>query len=233
MSEKIIEELRTAVVEGEADDATDLCQQALDGGVATREIIKKAIEPAMQEVGELFEEGEAFLPELILSGEAATQSMGLLLERLKIEEGGANTTKGTVVLGVMFGDHHDIGKNLVKALLSANGFNVVDIGINAKPKAFIDAAKKEKADIIACSALITTSLPFQRDVVQLLNDMKARENHYVVVGGGPVTPQWAKEIHADGYGFTAHDCVNLCKKLVEVSGKPSQLETIIEGALTT
>ncbi|MCP4398704.1 MAG: cobalamin-binding protein [bacterium] len=233
MSEKIIEELRTAVAEGETDDATGLCRKALDAGVAAREIIKKAIEPAMEEVGELFEEGEAFLPELILAGEAATQSMGLLLERLKSEEGGANAIKGTVVLGVMFGDHHDIGKNLVKALLSANGFNVVDIGINARPKAFIDAAKKEQADIIACSALITTSLPFQKEVVRLLNDMKAREDYYVVVGGGPVTPQWAKDIHADGYGFTAHDCVNLCKKLVEAQEKPSQLDTIIEGALLT
>lgn len=232
MSEKIIEELRIAVSEGEVDDATRLCQEALDAGSAAMDLIKQAIEPAMEEIGDRFGQGEAFLPELILAGDAATESMNILLEKLTAEEGGDSTRKGTVVLGVMFGDRHDIGKNLVKALLSANGFKVVDVGINVKPKQFIDTAKKEKADIIACSALITTSLPFQKELIELLGAMKAREDHYVIVGGGPVTPQWAQDIQADGYGFTANDCVNLCRKLVETSEKPSQLETIVEGALT-
>ncbi len=231
MSGKIIEQLRSALSEGEVDDATRLCQEALDAGSAAMEIIKKAIEPAMEEIGDRFGKGEAFLPELILAGDAATESMDLLLEKL-VSEGGESMLKGKIVLGVMYGDHHDIGKNLVKALLSANGFKVVDVGINVAPKLFIETAKKEKADIIACSALITTSLPFQQELIELLEAMKVREDYYVIVGGGPVTPQWAKDIKADGYGFTANDCVNLCKKLVESSVKPSQLETIVEGALT-
>ncbi len=231
MSGKIIEQLRSALSEGEVDDATRLCQEALDTGSAAMNIIKKAIEPAMEEIGDRFGKGEAFLPELILAGDAATESMDLLLEKL-VSEGGESMLKGKIVLGVMYGDHHDIGKNLVKALLSANGFKVVDVGINVAPKLFIETAKKEKADIIACSALITTSLPFQQELIELLEAMKVREDYYVIVGGGPVTPQWAKDIKADGYGFTANDCVNLCKKLVESSVKPSQLETIVEGALT-
>ncbi len=232
MSEKIIEQLRIAVSEGEVDDAARLCQEALDAGSAAMNIIKKAVEPAMEDIGDRFGKGEAFLPELILAGDAASESMDLLVEKL-IAEGGERAIKGTVVLGVMYGDHHDIGKNLVKALLSANGFKVVDLGINVTPKLFIDTAKKENAHIIACSALITTSLPFQRELIDLLGAMKARENHYIIVGGGPVTPQWAKDINADGYGFTANDCVNLCKKLVESGAKPSHVETVVEGALTT
>ncbi len=231
MSEKIIEQLRIAISEGEVDDAARLCREALDVGSAAMDLIKKAIEPAMEDIGERFGKGDAFLPELILAGDAASESMDLLLEKL-VAEGGESAIKGTIVLGVMYGDHHDIGKNLVKALLSANGFKVVDVGINVTPKLFIETAKKEKAQIIACSALITTSLPFQRELIELLRAMKTREDHYVIVGGGPVTPQWAQDIKADGYGFTANDCVNLCKKLIESSAKPSHVETIVEGALT-
>ncbi len=232
MSETLIDQLRIAVSEGEVEDAVRLCQEALDAGCAAMDAIKQAIEPAMDDIGDRFGTGEAFLPELILAGDAATESMDILLEQLIAEGGAGSARKGTVVLGVMYGDHHDIGKNLVKALLSANGFKVEDVGINVTPKQFIETAKKEKADIIACSALITTSLPFQKELIKLLGAMGVREDYYVIVGGGPVTSQWAKDIKADGYGFTAHDCVNLCKKLVKTSEKPSQLETIVEGALT-
>jgi methylmalonyl-CoA mutase cobalamin-binding domain/chain len=231
MSESKIAQLAEAVGMGEEDDAIKFTQQLLDEGTAAADIIKNAIEPAMDDIGERFGAGEAFLPELILAGDAASATMEILLEKLT-EEGGAGSLKGTIVLGVMYGDHHDIGKNLVKALLSANGFKVIDLGINVVAKQFIEVAKKEKADIIACSALITTSLPFQRDLINLLNDMGSREDHYIILGGGPVTPQWAEEIKADGYGFTGADCVTLCKKLSDNSGKPSTIGTVIEGALT-
>lgn len=231
MAENKIEQLCTAVIEGEVEDAIQFTQETLDSGMAATDIIKKAIEPAMDDIGDRFGKGEAFLPELIMAGDAAAGSMDLLLDKL-VSEGGESAFKGTIVLGVMYGDHHDIGKNLVKALLSANGFKVVDLGINVTVKQFIEAAKQNEATIIACSALITTSLPFQRELIDLLEAMKIRENHYVVVGGGPVTPQWAQEIKADGYGFTGADCVVLCKKLAEGDGRPSQIETIVEGALT-
>ncbi len=231
MSENKIELLNEAVATGEVDDTVRLTREALDSGIAAMDIIKEAIEPAMKDIGERFGNGEAFLPELILAGDAASGSMDLLIDKL-VSEGGESVLKGTVVLGVMYGDHHDIGKNLVKALLSANGFKVLDLGINITAKQFIEDAKKANADIIACSALLTTSLPFQRELIELLGAMGIRENYYVIVGGGPVTAQWAQDIKADGYGFTGADCVNLCKKLVDSGEKPSKIETIVEGALT-
>jgi methylmalonyl-CoA mutase cobalamin-binding domain/chain len=227
----LLEQLKQAVIEGDEDLALQYATKTLQEGFKPLEVVKNAIQPAMDYVGDQFQEGEAFLPELIMAGDAATSALSVLMEELQAS--GESINKGTIVLGVMFGDNHDIGKNVVKAVLSANGFKVIDIGVNMHPKAFIETAIKEKADIIAASTLMTTSLPYQRELVTLLNAMEIREDFFVILGGGPVTPTWTKNIGADGYGRDAKDAVELCTKLMAQANRPPLQEPIIENPLGT
>jgi methylmalonyl-CoA mutase cobalamin-binding domain/chain len=194
------------------------------------DLIRAAIQPAMDQVGQSFDNGDIFLPELIRTGDAGKAALDHILPRLSSDDASA-ARAGTVVIGTMFGDNHDIGKNVVGALLVANGFKVVDLGINAPPTKFLEAAGKEQADIIAASTLITTALPYQREIVQLLKDSGRRNNHYVVVGGGPVTPEWARQIGADGYGRDAKDAVEVCLRLIDSASKPPLAEPVVVGAL--
>lgn len=231
MDNAIVKKLYDAVIEGEEVLAVEAAQESIDAGLKSLDVIKAGIQKAMDEMGDRFEEGEAFLPELMLAGDAATDAMDILLAQIK-REGGADSEIGTVILGVMAGDHHDIGKNLVKAILSANGFKVIDLGIDVGVKAFIETAKREKASIIACSTLITTSLPYQKELIEMLKAMGIRDNFSIILGGGPVTPQWTKMISADGYANTASECVTLCNQLMNRSEKGGEGEPIIIGALT-
>jgi len=230
--EKLMQNLLDAVIEGDDEKAVEYSRQALAEGMKPLEIVKVAIQPAMDIVGDRFQCGEAFLPELIVAGDAATAALDVILGELSGEESAA-AKKGTVVLGVMFGDNHDIGKNLVQAVLAANGFKVIDMGVNVSPKALIAAAIKEEADIIASSTLITTSLPYQREMIELLKAMGKREDFFVILGGGPVTPEWTEKIGADGYGRDAKDAVTLCNKIISGDYKPGLNEPIIENALKT
>lgn len=225
-----IESLRTAVVEGEETQAAELARQALEAGVDPMALIREAIQPAMDQIGQSYDCGDIFLPELIRSGDAGKAALEHIIPRLSGEDA-ASARAGTVVIGTMFGDNHDIGKNVVSALLVANGFKVVDLGINSPPKKFLEAAGKEGADIIAASTLITTSLPYQREIVQLLKDSGQREKYFFIIGGGPVTPEWARQIGADGYGRDAKDAVAACLRLVDGIHKPPLAEPMIVGAL--
>ncbi|MCF7941146.1 MAG: corrinoid protein [Spirochaetia bacterium] len=227
----ITKKLYEAVIEGEEDIALEVAQKSIDSGMDPLTTIKEGIQAAMDEMGERFEEGEAFLPELMLAGDAATCAMDLLLEKIKAD-GGDSSDAGTVVLGVMSGDHHDIGKNLVKAILSANSFKVIDLGIDVGVKKFIETAKQVKADIIACSTLITTSLPYQKELIDTLAAMGIRNQYKVILGGGPVTPQWTKTITADGYSNTASECVVLCKQLIAQETAGGEADPIIIGAIS-
>ncbi len=229
MSE-LIKRLYDAVIEGEEDDALEIAQESIAEGIDPLEMIRGGIQAAMDLMGEQFENGEAFLPELMLAGDAATMAMDVLLAKIR-EDGGAGADSGTVVLGVMAGDHHDIGKNLVKAILSANGFKVIDLGIDVSVREYIDAAQRENATIIACSTLITTSLPYQKELIETLGAMGMREKYQVILGGGPVTPQWTTMIKADGYSNTASECVDLCKQLVTRGAAGGAADPIIIGAL--
>ncbi len=228
--EELLKALCEAVIDGNDEKAVQLSGKALEMGLAPLTVVKEAIQPAMDIVGDRFQEGEAFLPELIVAGDAATASLDVLMSQISGEDS-ESANKGTVLIGVMFGDNHDIGKNLVQAVLSANGFKVIDLGVNVPPKAFIEAAVKEKANIIASSTLITTSLPYQREMIELLKAMGKREDFFVILGGGPVTPEWTQRIGADGYGRDAKDAANLCNKLVSGDYKPGLEEPIIENAL--
>ena len=227
MSE-LMERLKQAVLDGDEDEALAAAEEAIAEGMEPLAVVEQSIQPAMDEIGEAFQNGDAFLPELIIAGDAATKALDALMSHLP-EDSGLN--RGTVVIGVMYGDNHDIGKNLVLAVLAANGFKVIDLGVNCTPKKLVDAAIAEHANIIAGSTLITTSIPYTRELIGLLEAMGKRDEFFCIFGGGPVTPDWVKQIEADGYGRDAKDAVVLCKKLEEIGSRNNLKEPVIENAL--
>jgi methylmalonyl-CoA mutase cobalamin-binding domain/chain len=229
-NEELMEKLKQAVIDGDEVVAKETAEVALTTGMAPLEIVKSSIQPAMDIIGEQYRNGEVYLPELVLSGDAAKQAMEVLMSVID-ESSARGARKGKVVLGVVFGDNHDIGKNLVMAVLAANGFTVIDLGVNCSPKSFIETAIREKADIIAMSTLITTSMPYQRQVIETLKAMGKREEFFVIVGGGPITPEWTEKVGADGYGRDAKDAVALCLKLVEGDLRPPLEKPVLENAL--
>jgi corrinoid protein of di/trimethylamine methyltransferase len=230
MSETIIKKLTQSVIDGDDGAARSAAEEALQSGMEPLEIVKTGIQSAMDFISDQYQNGEIYLPELVLAGDAAKAALDILLAKIDASEM-KDTRKGIIVLGVVYGDNHDIGKNLVQAVLSANGFKVIDLGVNCHPKAFIEAAIKEKADIIAMSTLITTSMPFQRQVVETLKAMGKREAFYCIVGGGPITAEWTEKVGADGYGRDAKDAVTLCTNLMKSGMKPPLAKPMIENAL--
>ena len=219
-----------AVIDGDEGVVRATVEEALQSGMKPLEIIKTGVQPAMDFIGDQYQNGEIYLPELVSAADMAKAALDILMAKIDESEV-KDTRKGIIVLGALYGDNHDIGKNLVKAVLSANGFKVIDLGVNCHPKAFIEAAIKEKADIIAMSTLITTSLPFQRQVIETLKAMGKREAFYCILGGGPVTAEWTKEVGADGYGRDAKDAVTLCTNLMKCGKKPPLAKPMIENAL--
>ena len=232
-TEELLEGLKQAVIEGDEEAAASFAEQAIGAEMKPLEIIKGGINPAMDEVGQAFEDGEAYLPELILAGDAARAALDYIIPSISADDM-EGSVQGTVVIGTIFGDAHDIGKNIVSAILAAHGIKIVDLGINVPPKAYIEAALKEEANIIAISSLITTSLPYHREVINTLQDRGEREKFFVIVGGGPVTAEWTAEIGADGYGRAARDAAMVCQELLSglAEGKTAPLpEPVTIGAL--
>ncbi len=225
MKEDLLKNLSMAIADGETDDGLRLVKEALDAGIPPLEILNEGAAKGMDIVNERYNEGEAFLPELMVSGDAMTDVIKVIFDAIK-KEGGSVTKKGTIVIGQAKGDVHDIGKNIVSALLSVNGFEVHNIGVDAPVKKFIETAKEVNADIIAMSTLLTTSLPYMKDVVQYIEDSNQKDKYYFIIGGGPVTPDFAKNIKADGWARTGFDAVDLCKKLMERDKKDPR-ETVI------
>jgi methylmalonyl-CoA mutase cobalamin-binding domain/chain len=179
---------------------------------------------AMDEIGEKFAAFEVFLPDLMIAGEKMTRCMAIL--QPYIQATGDAKASARVVLGTVSGDLHDIGKNLVATMLTVAGFEVSDLGVNVPPLEFIKAAREHKADILALSSLMTNSLPYQKEVIDLLNEMGQRERYYVIVGGGPVTPEFARQIGADGWAENAAQAAGLCRQLIE-SGNTPPVTTVI------
>lgn len=176
-------------------------------------------------IGERFQQLEAFLPDLMLAGDAMKACTSVLVPHVSQEQMGG-ISLGKVVIGTVSGDVHDIGKNMVANLLTVSGFEVYDLGINVPAKKFIERAEEAKASVIALSALLTQTAYYQREVISYLRDMGLRDKYYVVVGGGPVTPEWAIEIGADGYGRTAVGAIELLKRLVTEGAPPPLPQTL-------
>lgn len=212
--EELLEKMKRAIIEGNKEEAVTLAKEALEKKIDLSEVIEKGYVPGIQRVGELWEKGEYFLPELITSAECMKAAMNILqpeLEKAQIQ----THSKGKVIIGTVEGDIHDIGKNLVSSMLSANGFDVIDLGADVKLDNFIEKAEEENADFICLSALLTTTMLGQKRVVELLKDKNLPGRIKVLVGGAPVNKKWADDIGADGYGENAMVAVKVAQKLTE------------------
>jgi len=221
----LLDQLYLSVMDTEPDAAAAAAQAVVDNGVDALEAIGVATE-AVTKIGDLFECGELYLPSLMLAGEAMKRSMGILTAHLSAEQ--AAHKKGKVVIAAVEGDIHDIGKNLVATMLAVHGYDTIDLGVNVGPMEIVETAQREKATFIALSALMTTSMPYQRDVVKMLQEMGTRERFYVLVGGGPVTSDFARSIGADGWGLNAVSAVRLCDRLLESGKKPPVDEVFLQ-----
>lgn len=213
MAEEIYEKLAQAVLEGEPEEAEELAKQALEQGVDPLACINQGLMKGIQEVGDLFSKGEYYLPELIIGADAMKAALDVLEPALV--GGQKREVVGQVVLGTVEGDLHEIGKTLVGTMLTANGFKVTDIGVDKKPEDFIAAIKETQADIVGASALLTTTMLQQEKLIRALEEAGLRDQVKVMVGGAPVTDQFAEKIGADGYAEDAISAVNLAFRLVD------------------
>ena len=202
--------LRKAVIEGEVAASTSAARLALDHGVQPLELMSEGIAPAMAQVGKLFEEGEYFVPELLMSARA-TKEIFQILRPLLAQTGVQPTAH--VVLGTVQGDLHDIGKNLVAAMLEGGGFEVTDLGVDVPPAAFVAAVKQKPVQIVGLSALLTTTMPAMKATIEAFRAAGLRDQVRIMIGGAPVTQKYAESIGADGYGESAATTVDLARRL--------------------
>ena len=212
--EDMLSKMAKAVIDGDKEQCVSLAKDAVKKGLDLNEVIDKGYIPGVKKVGQLWEQGEYFLPELITSGECMKAAMEVLQPELK-KAHIAVKSLGKVVIGTVEGDIHDIGKNLVSSILSANGFDVIDLGADVKLEKFIAAADKEKADLICLSALLTTTMMGQKKLIELLRERKLYDRFKVMVGGAPVNRTWADSIGAHGYAENALTAVDAAKQLLK------------------
>jgi corrinoid protein of di/trimethylamine methyltransferase len=213
MTENLISQITTSIVDGEPELAVELVGKALAANMEPLEIIEKGLVPGMDIVGEKYSTGEYFLPNLVISASGMQQALKLLEpELLKRQE--EVRQSGKIVIGTVRGDIHEIGKSLVGTMLSVNGFKVYDLGVDVPVEAFIGKVKETGANLIGLSALLTTTMTVQREVINALTEAGLRDQVKVIVGGAPVTKSWAAEIGADGYAEDAIRAVHLAKRLV-------------------
>ena len=201
--------LQQAVIAGEAEETARLVQQHLDEGADALDILDNGLIAAMDKVGAMFSAGDLFIPEMLVSAEAMQEGLGLLKPLLL---GRVSGGKGTVVMGAVKGDLHDIGKNLVVLMLEGAGFTVVDLGNDVAPEAFVAAAKEHEAVVVGMSALLVTTMPQMKITVEQLRAAGLAAK--AIVGGAPLTQAYADEIAADGYASDAPGAVVLCKSMV-------------------
>jgi len=201
--------LHDAILNGDAKTAKAKTEQALAAGVEPMKLVQEYMMPAMDEVGRRFECSEYFVPELLLSARAMKAALALI--RPLLTATGAQPT-GRVALGTVKGDLHDIGKNLVAAMLEGGGYEVIDLGVNVSPEQFVAAVKEKGANIVAMSALLTTTMPSMKTTIEALKQSGVREKVKVIIGGAPITQKYANEIGADGFSESAAGAVAAAKK---------------------
>jgi 5-methyltetrahydrofolate--homocysteine methyltransferase len=206
-----LEAIYEAVLKGDAGTTEAEVKATLDAGTPPEDVLYKACIPAMEEVGRLFEEGEKFVPEMLISARAMQRAMGLLKPLLLQAD---IKTVGTVVVGTVAGDLHDIGKNLVGMMLEGSGFEVIDLGTDVGPQAFVDAVREHEPQVIGMSALLTTTMPSMGATVEALKEAGLRENVKVMIGGAPITQDFADKIGADGFAPDASSASRKAKELV-------------------
>ncbi len=209
MAESEFKDIVEAVLVGDVKKTKSLAQEMLNKGVSPHDVIEKGLMEGMNAVGDKFEKREYFLPDLLVASEAVKRATEIIKPFLKGEKG-----KGTVIIGTVSGDIHDLGKNLVASTLEASGFKVVDLGVDVLPQRFVSSAKEEKADIVAISALITTTMLGMKDIIESLERDGIRKKVKVMVGGAPVDEEFARKIGADRYARTSRDAARKALELV-------------------
>ncbi len=209
----LLDELQQAVIEGDGEGAKAAAQKCMEAGIPPLETVEFGLRDGLKIVGERFEKLELFLPDMILAAEAGNEVMKVLEPAIGASNMQASSP-GTVIVGAGKGDIHTIGKNILGMLFKLAGFKVHDLGEDVSATTFLEEARRLNADIIAISCLMTSTMPCQREVIKLLNDVHERDKFKVMVGGAPVTQEWADQIGADGYAETAGGGVTLALKLV-------------------
>ncbi len=204
----VLDNLRQNVIDGNAPETQDLVKQALAEGLAPEKILNEGLIAAMAEVGRLFEAGEFFVPEMLISARA--MKGGLELLRPRLAEANIQAI-GKVVIGTVQGDLHDIGKNLVAMMMEGAGFEVIDLGTDVSPAKYVEAVKQHRPALVGCSALLTTTMPKMKDTIAALKEAGLRDSVKVMIGGAPVTEQYAAEIGADVYAPDASSAATRAK----------------------
>jgi 5-methyltetrahydrofolate--homocysteine methyltransferase len=208
---ELIDQLRQNVIEGNAPATQELVKQALNTGIPAEQILNEGLIAAMRQVGKLFEEGEYYVPEMLIAARAMKGGLDLLRPALAA----ANVQAiGKIVVGTVQGDLHDIGKNLVAMMMEGAGFEVIDLGVDVSPEKFVEAVKAHQPQLIGCSALLTTTMPKMKATIDALNAAGVRSNVKVLVGGAPVTSKYASEIGADAFAADASAAANMAKSLL-------------------
>jgi len=215
MSAELFEKMAQSIIDGDEEQAEALAKQAIEQGVDPLECITSGYVIGVNQVGESFACGDAFLPELVMAGEAMKIAVGILEPEMK-KRGTARQMLGKVVLATVEGDIHEIGKTLVGTLMSASGFEIYDMGVDVATTRIIEKAREVDADIVALSALLTTTMVKQGEVIEALEDIGLRPKVKVMVGGAPVTREWVEKIGADGYSEDAIGAVKVAKALMGV-----------------
>lgn len=212
-NKELFEQMIQSIIDGEDEEAARLAQEAVSRGISPLEAINEGFSKGILEVGERFAKGIFFLPEIVMGAEAMKAAISVLEpELLRRKE--ERQSLGLAVAGTVAGDIHDIGKNLVCTLLTASGFDVINLGVDVSTDTFVKEVRERQPDLLLLSALITTTMVNQRSVIQALKEAGIRDKVKVMVGGAPVTPSWAEEIEADGYAENATEAVKVAKWLV-------------------
>ena len=206
----LVDELREAVVDGQAKLAVAKVTEGLDGGIEAGTLLREGLIEAMARVGRLYEEGEVFVPEMLVAARAMSAALGVLKPHL-VEEGVASG--GKVAIGTTQGDLHDIGKNLVAMMLEGSGYEIVDLGVDVPPEKFVEAVR-DGANVVAMSALLTTTMTNMQRAIEAIEEAGLRDRVQVIVGGAPITKSYANEIGADGYAEDASSAVRLVKEVL-------------------
>ncbi len=212
----VLDELRQSVIDGEMVHTENLVRSAIDGGLPAEQILKEGLVSAMTEVGRMFECGEFFVPEMLIAARAMKAGLGLLRPQLVAAHVKA---LGRVVIGTVQGDIHDIGKNLVGTMLEGAGFEVIDLGTDVSAEKYVQAVQELRPDLVACSALLTTTMPKMKDLAQALDQAGLRAGTKLMIGGAPITEDYAHQIGADLYAPDVASAATRAKELISSPGR--------------
>ena len=212
--EELLNKLKESAINGDSDQVVKLSKKVIEVGIDPLEAVEKALIAGVLELGEKWINGEAFIVDMIAAAEAMKAGLSILKEEI-VKRGGSIKYRGKIVIGTVEGDIHDIGKSIVASLLEAAGYEVIDLGVDVPAQKFIEAIKQYNPDIIGMSALMTTTMLKQREIIEAIKQANLRDKVKVIVGGAPTTEDWAKEIGADGWAPDAASAVELVKKLLK------------------